>query len=99
MGKFTFIDLFAGLGGFHQAMRALGGECVFASEIDPEAAATYKANYGIDPSNDITKTDAKDIKAKKQPKGLAVCVTQAASPLILPEDRHPLRRYIWHGEY
>lgn len=63
MGKFTFIDLFAGLGGFHQAMRALGGECVFASEIDPEAAATYKANYGIDPSNDITKTDAKDIPA------------------------------------
>lgn len=63
MGKFTFIDLFAGLGGFHQAMRALGGECVFASEIDPEAAATYKANYGIDPLNDITKTDAKDIPA------------------------------------
>ena len=61
MGKFTFIDLFAGLGGFHQAMRALGGECVFASEIDQEAAATYKANYGIDPLNDITKTDAKDI--------------------------------------
>ncbi len=61
MGKFTFIDLFAGLGGFHQAMRALGGECVFASEIDPEAASTYKANYGIDPLNDITKTDAKDI--------------------------------------
>lgn len=63
MGKFTFIDLFAGLGGFHQAMRALGGECVFASEIDSEAAATYKANYGIDPLNDITKTDAKDIPA------------------------------------
>ena len=63
MGKFTFIDLFAGLGGFHQAMRALGGECVFASEIDPEAAETYKANYGIDPLNDITKTDAKDIPA------------------------------------
>lgn len=61
MGKFTFIDLFAGLGGFHQAMRALGGECVFASEIDTEAAATYKTNYGIDPLNDITKTDAKDI--------------------------------------
>lgn len=63
MGKFTFIDLFAGLGGFHQAMRALGGECVFASEIDPEAAATYKTNYNIDPLNDITKTDAKDIPA------------------------------------
>lgn len=61
MNKFTFIDLFAGLGGFHQAMRALGGECVFASEIDQEAASTYKTNYGIDPLNDITKTEAKDI--------------------------------------
>lgn len=61
MGKFTFIDLFAGVGGFHQAMKALGGTCVFASEIDVEAASTYKENYGIDPLNDITKTEAKDI--------------------------------------
>lgn len=61
MEKFKFIDLFAGIGGFHQAMTDLGGECVFASEIDAEAAATYKENYGIDPLNDITKTDAKDI--------------------------------------
>ena len=61
MNKFKFIDLFAGLGGFHQAMRALGGECVFASEIDQEAASTYKENYGIDPLNDITKTKAEDI--------------------------------------
>jgi len=61
--EFTFIDLFAGIGGFHQAMRSLGGRCVFASEINPEAAKTYLENYGIDPLNDITKTDAKDIPA------------------------------------
>lgn len=61
MRKFTFIDLFAGIGGFHQAMKSLGGECVFASEIDLEAASTYRENYGLDPYNDITKTDAKDI--------------------------------------
>lgn len=61
MSKFTFIDLFAGIGGFHQTMKSLGGECVFASEINPEAAATYETNYGINPLNDITITDEKSI--------------------------------------
>lgn len=63
MAKFKFIDLFAGIGGFHQAMESLGGECVFASEIDQFAIETYKENYGLDPTNDITKTEAKDIPA------------------------------------
>jgi DNA (cytosine-5)-methyltransferase 1 len=43
--KFTFIDLFAGIGGFHQAMHELGGECVFASEIDTFARKTYEHNF------------------------------------------------------
>lgn len=43
--KFTFIDLFAGIGGFHQAMHSVGGKCVFASEWDKFARISYEANY------------------------------------------------------
>jgi len=42
---FTFIDLFAGIGGFHTAMHSVGGECVFASEWDKNARITYEENY------------------------------------------------------
>ena len=45
MKKFTFVDLFAGIGGFHLAMDSLGGECVFASEIDKYARKTYEYNF------------------------------------------------------
>lgn len=51
---FTFIDLFAGIGGFRLAFEALGGECVFSSEWDKHAAATYCANFGETPFGDIT---------------------------------------------
>ena len=59
--RFTFIDLFAGIGGFHLAMHEMGGKCVFASEWDKDAQETYKANYGIVPYGDIKKIDEKDI--------------------------------------
>ena len=44
--KFTFIDLFAGIGGFRIAMQELGGKCVYSSEFDAQAQKTYMANYG-----------------------------------------------------
>ena len=44
--KFTFIDLFAGIGGFRIAMQNLGGKCVYSSEFDAKAQETYLANYG-----------------------------------------------------
>ena len=44
--SFDFVDLFAGIGGFHAALAAAGGHCVFASEIDPAAASIYALNWG-----------------------------------------------------
>ena len=59
--KFTFIDLFAGIGGFHQGCAANGGTCVFASEWDTYAQETYRANYPNTPLyGDITKKETKD---------------------------------------
>lgn len=52
--KFTFIDLFAGIGGFRIALQNLGGKCVFSSEWDEKAKKTYKANFGETPFGDIT---------------------------------------------
>lgn len=57
--KFTFIDLFAGIGGFRIAMQNLQGECVFSSEWDKFAQQTYYANFGEIPFGDITKEETK----------------------------------------
>ncbi|MGI5062729.1 DNA mismatch endonuclease Vsr [Treponema denticola] len=57
--KFTFIDLFAGIGGFRIAFQSLGGKCVFTSEWDNEAKKTYLANFGELPFGDITKDTTK----------------------------------------
>jgi len=70
MAKYKFIDLFAGIGGFHLAMHNLGAECVFASEWDEKARLTYETNFTkISPKvfktnnfvGDITKVNKKDI--------------------------------------
>ena len=59
--KFTFIDLFAGIGGFRLAFQELGGKCVFSSEYNYFAQKTYEANFGEVPFGDITKIDEKEI--------------------------------------
>src|SRR6185369_14697630 len=61
MKKFTFIELFAGIGGFRIAFEKSGAKCVFASEWDEFAANTYEANFGKRPSGDITKLDLEEI--------------------------------------
>jgi DNA (cytosine-5)-methyltransferase 1 len=59
--KFTFIDLFAGIGGVSIPFTELGGECVFSSEWDKYSQQTYEANHVHRPHGDITKIPPKDI--------------------------------------
>ena len=54
MPSFRFIDLFAGLGGFHLALSRLGGECVFAAEWKIHLRQLYAENFGLTPEGDIT---------------------------------------------
>jgi DNA (cytosine-5)-methyltransferase 1 len=58
--SFTFADLFAGIGGFHAALAPLGGECVFVSEWDQHAAATYTSNW-LEDSLISVKGDIRDL--------------------------------------
>lgn len=62
--KFRFIDLFSGIGGFRIASQNLGGTCVFSSEWNKYAQKTYLANFGEEPSGDITKQEIKQLIPK-----------------------------------
>lgn len=59
--KFTFIDLFAGIGGIKIAFDRQGGICVFSSEWDKYAQQTYEANFKETPAGDITKINEREI--------------------------------------
>lgn len=61
LSNYTFIDLFAGIGGFHLAVSSFGAKCVFASEWDKYASETYQQNFNLKPFGDITKIDENDI--------------------------------------
>src|SRR5581483_11245313 len=56
-----FIDLFAGLGGFHLALRRFGHRAVFACELNPTLRELYEKNFGLRPAGDIRDTDVTDI--------------------------------------
>ncbi|MFC5999025.1 DNA (cytosine-5-)-methyltransferase [Quadrisphaera sp. GCM10027208] len=61
--SFGFVDLFAGIGGFHAALTALGGRALLASEIDPYPASVYARNWGVVPHGDVTAL-AEDAEAR-----------------------------------
>jgi DNA (cytosine-5)-methyltransferase 1 len=58
---FKFIDLFCGIGGFHRALANLGGECVFASDIDKRCQDVYEQNFGLRPVGDICAIRSEDV--------------------------------------
>lgn len=59
--SFTFIDLFAGIGGMRIAFEGAGGHCVYSSEWNKYSQQTYRANFGEQPEGDITQVDADSI--------------------------------------
>ena len=58
---YKFIDLFCGIGGFHQALAKIHAQCVFACDIDEKCRETYQSNYGLVPEGDITNIDIEAI--------------------------------------
>ena len=82
--NFKFIDLFAGIGGFHLAMHRLGGECVFASEIDEFARLTYEANHKkTSPqlfNNNLFNTDIRTVAPRDIPDFDVLCAGFPCQP-------------------
>jgi DNA (cytosine-5)-methyltransferase 1 len=58
---FKFIDLFCGIGGFHQALTNMNGECVFGCDIDEDCRKIYEKNYRLKPHGDIIKVEIEKI--------------------------------------
>ncbi|MEP4709516.1 MAG: DNA (cytosine-5-)-methyltransferase [Paracoccaceae bacterium] len=77
---FTFIDLFAGIGGLRQAMESIGGRCVFTSEWDKFARQTYEANYR---DNRPIAGDIRDVQAQEIPEHSVLCAGFPCQPFSL----------------
>lgn len=77
---FTFVDLFAGVGGFHAAMKSFGGECVYAVEIDRQAASVYEANWGHRALGDITNDADDDLGIMNVPPHDVLCAGFPCQP-------------------
>lgn len=86
--SFKFIDLFAGVGGFHAAMKALGGECVYAVEIDRRAANVYEANWGHSPLGDITEDADDDLGIMNVPPHDVLCAGFPCQPFSKSGAQH-----------
>lgn len=92
---FTFIDLFAGIGGIRKAFESVGGGCVFSSEIDYHAQYTYYTNFGVVPFGDITQIDPLTI-----PKHDVICAGFPCQPFSSIGKRegfeHPTQGTMFH---
>jgi DNA (cytosine-5)-methyltransferase 1 len=81
-----FVDLFAGLGGFHLAARELGAKCVFACEMDEQLRATYESNFGILPAGDI-----RELNPKKIPRHDLLCAGFPCQPFSKAGEQKGLK--------
>lgn len=77
---FTFVDLFSGVGGFHGAMTAFGGKCVYAVDSDPLAARIYERNWGISAAGDITDDADDDLGIMNVPAHDVLCAGFPCQP-------------------
>jgi DNA-methyltransferase (dcm) len=77
---FTFIDLFAGIGGLRQAMESIGGRCVFTSEWDRFARMTYEANYR---DNRPIAGDIREVHAADVPEHTVLCAGFPCQPFSI----------------
>jgi len=77
---FTFIDLFAGIGGLRQAMESIGGRCVFTSEWDKYARLTYEANFR---DNRPVAGDIREVDAAEVPEHGVLCAGFPCQPFSI----------------
>lgn len=83
MSKFKFADLFAGIGGFHLALKSIGGECVFVSEANKFARQTYRANFGTEEINE----DIRELDTERMPDFDVLCAGFPCQPFSVIGQR------------